>query len=178
MYIYINNSIIEIEVRYLEISLACVYSKCFNLQLNILISNSEDGQRSSIDQLLEGFDFEGIIFKLRDPKSKGLTSDFSSSQIRTVILVRRQTSVMIVRCAEIILVDARGGEATVPRQRLSIRRRAGDRRERAGGRTEDRGRIGTGYRGRHAEGGLVVAGCAFAHGAVNRLARPRVLFAL
>lgn len=82
---------------------------------------------------------------------------------------------MIVRCAEIVLDVS--GEAAVPRQWLSIRRRA-DRRERAGGRAEDRrGRIGTGYRGRHAEGGLIVAGRALAHAAVD-LARPRVLLAL
>lgn len=67
--------------------------------------------------------------------------------MRTVILVGRQTSIMIVRCAEIVLVDV-SGEAAMPRQWLSIRRRAGDRRERAGGRAEDRrGRLGTGHRG-------------------------------
>lgn len=83
---------------------------------------------------------------------------------------------MIVRGAEIIF-DVPGGEAAIPPQRLPIRRRA-DRRERAGGRAEDRrGRIGTGHRGRHAEGGLIVAGCALAHAAVD-LARPRVLLAL
>lgn len=98
------------------------------------------------------------------------------------MLVGGQTSVMIVRCAEIVLVDASGSEAAMPRQRLSIRRRTGNRRERAGRRSEDRrGWIGAGNGGRHAEGGLVVAGCTLGHAAVNRLARPRhrrVLLAL
>lgn len=98
------------------------------------------------------------------------------------MLVGRQTSIMIVRCAEIFLVDASGSEAAMPHQRLSIRRRAGDRCERAGGRAENRrGRIGAGHRGRHAEGGLVVAGCALGHAALmNRLVRShrRVLLAL
>lgn len=92
------------------------------------------------------------------------------------MLVRRQTSVVIVRRAEILLVDA-AWEPSKPR-RLSIRRRVGDRRERAGGRAEDRRhRFTAGYRGRHAEGGLGVAGCALDYGAV-RLARSgrRVLF--
>lgn len=106
----------------------------------------------------------------------------ASGTLPVMRLVGRQTSVMIVRCAEIVLVDASGGEAAMPRQRLSIRRRAGDRRERAGGRAEERrGRFDTGYRGRHAEGGLVVAGRALGHAAVGRLARPRrprVLLAL
>lgn len=62
-----------------------------------------------------------------------------AGSLRTVMrLVRRQASVVIVRRAEIVLVDAARGEATMPRRRLSIRRRVGDRRERAGGRAEDR----------------------------------------
>jgi len=88
---------------------------------------------------------------------------------------------MIVRHAEIVLVDAT--EATVPERRLPIRRRGGDRSERAGGRAEGRHRgvdAGNG-RGRYAEGDLGVAGRALAHDpAVNGLRhRPlRVLLAL
>jgi len=88
------------------------------------------------------------------------------------MLVGRQTSVMIVRHAEIVLVDAAGDEATMPRRRLSIRRRVG---ERAGGRAEDRSvRLDAGRQRRHAESDLSVAGWAFRHGAaVNGLARLR-----
>lgn len=100
------------------------------------------------------------------------------------MLVRRQTSVIIVRRAEIVLVDAARGEAAMPRRRLSIRRRRiGDRRERAGGRAEDRPvRLDAGRRGRHTEGDLGVAGRALGHDAVTdglaRLRRRRVLLAL
>lgn len=64
--------------------------------------------------------------------------DVQVSRSRTVMFVRRQTPVIIVRRAEIVLVDV--AEASMPRRWLSIARRAGDRRERAGGRAEDRRR--------------------------------------
>jgi len=91
------------------------------------------------------------------------------------MFIRRQTPVMIVRRAQIVLVDAAGGEAAVPGWRLPIRRRAGDRRERAGGGAEDC-RVRFGAR-RHAEGRLRVAGSALGHVlSMRALApRPRVL---
>jgi len=93
------------------------------------------------------------------------------------MFIRRQTPVMIVRGAQVVLVDAAGGEAAVPGRRLPIRRRAGDRRERAGGGAEDR-RVRFGIR-RHAEGRLRVAGSALGHGPVLSMRvlapHPRVL---
>lgn len=88
---------------------------------------------------------------------------------------------MIVRRAQVVLVDAAGGETAMSRRRLPIRRRAGDRRERAGGRAEDRRdvRLGARHR-RHAEGRLRVAGSALRHGPtvngfgpVRRILLPR-----